>query len=95
MDIDTERVGESILAPLAPFAFEKTQSWKSYNWEARRRLHAKGFIENPVRAERPQGRRPARPRRAPRTQGTVWLQRLVSPVSSKPSQKRVSRFERQ
>ena len=95
MDIDTERVDESILALLALFAVEKTRSWKSYNWEAMERLHAKGLIENPVKAERPQRRRPARPGRAPKPQGTVLLQRLVSPVSSKPSQKSVSLFDRQ
>jgi hypothetical protein len=48
MAFDTERVDESILALLALFAFEETRSWKSYDWEAMERLHAKGLIENPV-----------------------------------------------
>jgi Domain of unknown function (DUF6429) len=51
MDIDTDKIDDTVLALLyltrcdARFG---AAAWKSHDWDALNRLHAKGFILNPV-----------------------------------------------
>lgn len=48
MDIDTERVDAAILGLLFLTLHEERRAWTSFNWDALRRLHAKGMIHDPV-----------------------------------------------
>ena len=50
MDYDADRVDEAVLALLCLTMFGDhgtTRAWKSHDWDALDRLHAKGFIGNP------------------------------------------------
>lgn len=50
MEIDEKKVDEAVLALLSLTQFKdegNIRSWKSYDWDALDRLHAKGYISNP------------------------------------------------
>jgi Domain of unknown function (DUF6429) len=49
MEIDFDRIDEAVLALLFLGRHDKIRSWKSFDWSAMERLHAKGFISDPVR----------------------------------------------
>jgi hypothetical protein len=48
MDIDTDRVDDAVLALLLLGLHDKRRAWKSFDWDALDRLHAKGLISDPV-----------------------------------------------
>ena len=48
MEIDTDKVDEAVLALLALGLHEGNRTWKGFDWDAMQRLHAKGYISNPV-----------------------------------------------
>lgn len=48
MDIDTDRVDQAVLALLYLGLHDHGRAWKGFDWEAMGRLHAKGFISDPV-----------------------------------------------
>ena len=51
MEYDKDKVDEMVLALLWLTAFDVdewgTRAWKSHDWDAMDRLHAKGFISDP------------------------------------------------
>ena len=51
MEYDREKVDEVVLALLWLTAFEEgdwgARAWKSHDWDAMDRLHAKGYISDP------------------------------------------------
>ena len=51
MDYDQDKVDEMVLALLSLSAFDEDEwgarAWKSHDWDALDRLHAKGFIQDP------------------------------------------------
>ena len=51
MDYDQDKVAEMVLALLSLSAFDEDEwgarAWKSHDWDALDRLHAKGFIQDP------------------------------------------------
>jgi hypothetical protein len=50
MNYDREKVDEMVLALLALTMFKDkhcVRAWKSHDWEAMDRLHAKGYISDP------------------------------------------------
>ena len=48
MDIDRDRIDEAILALLLLGRHDGVRIWKSFDWAAMERLHAKGLISDPV-----------------------------------------------
>lgn len=48
MDIDTDRIDEALLALLYLGRHDHDRTWKSFDWDALDRLHAKGFISDPI-----------------------------------------------
>ncbi len=48
MAIDTDRVDDAVLALLWFGLHDDVRAWKSFDWEAMDRLHAKELISNPV-----------------------------------------------
>ena len=51
MDIDTDKIDEAILALLYLTRCDDkfgARAWKSHDWDALNRLHAKGYIGDPV-----------------------------------------------
>ena len=48
MDIDTEKVDETVLGLLYLTLHDKDRAWKGFDWDALDRLHQKGMIENPA-----------------------------------------------
>ncbi|MCK7583296.1 MAG: DUF6429 family protein [Chromatiales bacterium] len=48
MDIDEQKIDEAVLALLYSGLHDGSRTWKSFDWDALNRLHAKGFISNPV-----------------------------------------------
>ena len=48
MDIDQDRIDEAVLALLFLGRHDGVRTWKSFDWAAMERLHAKGLISNPV-----------------------------------------------
>jgi hypothetical protein len=48
MDLDTDKVDEAVLALLHLGLHEGQRAWKGFDWEAMQRLHARGYISNPV-----------------------------------------------
>ncbi len=47
-DIDYDRIDEAVLALLFLGRHDESRTWKSFDWAAMERLHAKGFISNPI-----------------------------------------------
>ena len=48
MEIDTDRIDEAVLALLYLGRHDGQRVWKSFDWDAMNRLHARGFISDPV-----------------------------------------------
>jgi hypothetical protein len=48
MEVDTEKVDEAVLALLYLGLHETARTWKSFDWDAMERLHAKRYITSPV-----------------------------------------------
>jgi hypothetical protein len=48
MDIDTDRIDDAVLALLWLGLHDEGRAWKSFDWAAMDRLHAKGLIRDPV-----------------------------------------------
>ena len=48
MPLDPNRIDDAILALLSLGLHEGQRAWKTFDWDAMNRLHAKGLIEDPV-----------------------------------------------
>lgn len=48
MQVDKDKVDETVLALLYLTLHDGFRAWKNIDWDAMDRLHEKGFIENPV-----------------------------------------------
>ena len=48
MDLDTDRIDDAVLALLWLGRHEGMRAWKSFDWDAMDRLHAKGLIHDPI-----------------------------------------------
>lgn len=48
MNIDPDKVDEAVLALLALGLHQGSRAWNGFDWDAMRRLHAKGYISGPV-----------------------------------------------
>ena len=47
MDIDTDKIDETVLALLCLTLHDGDRAWKGHDWDALDRLYRKGMIENP------------------------------------------------
>ena len=48
MEIDSEKIDETVLALLYLTLHDGVRAWKSFDWQSMNRLHEKGFIANPI-----------------------------------------------
>ncbi|MBK6852708.1 MAG: hypothetical protein IPG93_13985 [Burkholderiales bacterium] len=48
MKLDTDRIDDAVLALLYLGLHEGDRAWKSFDWEAMGRLHARGLISDPL-----------------------------------------------
>ena len=48
MDLDLDRIDQTVLALLSLSVDPDGRVWKSYDWDVMDRLHQKGWISNPV-----------------------------------------------
>ena len=48
MDYDHDRIDDAVLALAYLTLHDGTRVWKSFDWDALSRLHAKGLISDPV-----------------------------------------------
>ena len=48
MEIDEEKIDDTVLALLYLTLHDGGRAWKSMDWEVMNRLHEKGLISNPV-----------------------------------------------
>jgi DNA-binding PadR family transcriptional regulator len=48
MELDTDRIDAAVLALLLLGLHDGARVWKTFEWDAMNRLHAKGFISDPV-----------------------------------------------
>jgi hypothetical protein len=48
MDYDHDKVDEVVLALMVLGLHDGGRAWKGFDWDARNRLHEKGFISDPV-----------------------------------------------
>jgi hypothetical protein len=48
MEIDSDRIDETVLALLFLGRHDGVRTWKSFDWSAMERLHSKGLISDPV-----------------------------------------------
>jgi hypothetical protein len=48
MDIDTDRIDAAVLALLLLGLHDGSRVWKTFDWDARNRLHDKRMISDPV-----------------------------------------------
>jgi hypothetical protein len=48
MELDNDRIDEAVLALLFLGRHDGARAWKSFDWTAMERLHAKGLISDPV-----------------------------------------------
>lgn len=48
MDVDTDKIDEAVLALLYLGLHNDMRAWKTFDWDAMDRLHAKGLICDPV-----------------------------------------------
>lgn len=46
--MDTEKIDNAVLALLRLGLHDSHRAWKGFDWEVMQRLHAKGYISNPV-----------------------------------------------
>jgi hypothetical protein len=47
MPLDTDRIDDAVLALLLGL-HDGDRAWKAFDWDAMNRLHARGFISDPV-----------------------------------------------
>ena len=47
-EIDPDRIDDAVLALLFLGRHDEFRTWKSFDWTVMERLHAKGFISNPI-----------------------------------------------
>ena len=47
MEIDTDRIDQTVLALLHLGLHDRTRAWKSFDWDTMERLHQKGYISDP------------------------------------------------
>ena len=47
-EIDPDRIDDAVLALLLLGRHDDFHTWKSFDWNVMERLHAKGFISNPI-----------------------------------------------
>lgn len=45
---DTQRIDDAVLALLAAFCDDTGRSWKGHDWDVMNRLHAEGWISDPI-----------------------------------------------
>ena len=48
MEIDRDKIDDTVLALLHLTLHDGVRAWKSFDFDAMNRLYEKGFIENPV-----------------------------------------------
>ena len=48
MPLDPNRIDDAVLALLSLGLHEGQRAWKTFDWDAMNRLHAKGMIQDPV-----------------------------------------------
>ena len=48
MELDLEKIDRAVLALLSLGLHEGYRAWKGFDWDALGRLHAKGYISDPV-----------------------------------------------
>jgi Domain of unknown function (DUF6429) len=48
MAVDSDKLDETVLALLRLGLHEGNRTWKSFDWDVMGRLHAKGYISDPV-----------------------------------------------
>jgi hypothetical protein len=48
VELDTDKIDQTVLALLALGKHEGNRAWKAFDWEAMGRLYAKGYISDPV-----------------------------------------------
>jgi hypothetical protein len=48
MEIDTDRIDDAVLALLLLGLHDGGRVWKGFDWGAMNRLHARGFISDPI-----------------------------------------------
>lgn len=48
MTYDQSQIDDAVLALLAVYSFDGGRSWKGFDFDVMDRLHAQGFIDNPV-----------------------------------------------
>ncbi len=48
MNLNTDRIDDAVLPLLLLGLHDENRVWKSFDWEAMGRLHAKGLISDPV-----------------------------------------------
>ncbi|HEY2321859.1 MAG TPA: DUF6429 family protein [Thermoanaerobaculia bacterium] len=48
MTLDEEKIDRAVLALLFLGLHEGNRAWKGFDWDAMNRLHAKGYISDPV-----------------------------------------------
>jgi hypothetical protein len=48
MEIDRDKIDEAVLALLYLGRHDDIRAWKSFDWDAMGRLHARGMISDPV-----------------------------------------------
>lgn len=47
-DIDQDKIDQAVLALLLLGRHEGDRAWKAFDWHVMNRLHAKGYISDPV-----------------------------------------------
>ncbi len=48
MDIDKDRIDQTVLALLYLTLHDERRAWKGHDWDVMNRLHEKGYIHDPV-----------------------------------------------
>jgi hypothetical protein len=48
MEIDTDRIDDTVLGLLWLTLHDERRAWKGHNWDALNRLHEQGLIHDPV-----------------------------------------------
>jgi hypothetical protein len=48
MELDTDKIDETVLALLYLTLHDGDRAWKGFDWDTMGRLYEKGFISNPV-----------------------------------------------
>ncbi|MCZ8236686.1 MAG: DUF6429 family protein [Inhella sp.] len=48
MNLNTDRIDDAVLALLLLGLHEQNRVWKTFDWDAMNRLHAKGLISDPM-----------------------------------------------